>query len=56
MKNAAWCRTPLDRFVLAKMEAAGVAPNPPASKRQLIRRLYFDLIGLPPTPEEICRV
>ena len=53
VKNAAWCRTPLDRFVLAKMEAAGVQPNPPASKRQLIRRLYFDLTGLPPSPEEI---
>jgi hypothetical protein len=53
VKNTAWCQTPVDRFVLAKMEAAGVAPNPPASKRQLIRRLSFDLIGLPPKPEEI---
>ncbi|HEX3999232.1 MAG TPA: PSD1 and planctomycete cytochrome C domain-containing protein [Pirellulales bacterium] len=53
VKNSAWCRTPIDRFILAKMEATGVAPNPPASKPQLIRRLYFDLVGLPPTPEEI---
>ncbi len=53
MKNAAWCRTPIDRFILAKMEAAGVTPNPQASRPQLIRRLYFDLIGLPPTPQEI---
>ncbi len=53
VKDAAWCRTPLDRFILARMEAAGVKPNPPASKRQLIRRLYFDVVGLPPTPEEI---
>ena len=53
VKNAAWCRTPLDRFVLSKMEAAGVAPNPAATKRQLIRRVYFDLIGLPPKPAEI---
>jgi Protein of unknown function (DUF1549)/Protein of unknown function (DUF1553)/Planctomycete cytochrome C len=53
VQNAGWCRTSLDRFVLAKMEAAGVGPNPPASKRQLIRRLYFDFIGLPPKVEEI---
>ncbi|HEY2147228.1 MAG TPA: DUF1549 domain-containing protein, partial [Pirellulales bacterium] len=52
VKNATWCRTPIDRFVLAKMESSDVAPNPPASKRQLIRRLYFDLVGLPPKPEE----
>jgi mono/diheme cytochrome c family protein len=53
VKNAGWCRTPIDRFILAKMEAAGVTPNPQASKPRLIRRLYFDLVGLPPTPEEI---
>jgi cytochrome c553 len=53
VKNADWCRTPIDRFMLAKMETAGVTPNPPASKWQLIRRLYFDLIGLPPKPDEI---
>jgi hypothetical protein len=48
-----WCRTPIDRFILAKMEAASISPNPPASKERLIRRLYFDLIGLPPSPEEV---
>lgn len=53
VRNSAWCRTPIDGFVLAKMESAGVTPNPPATKRQLIRRLYFDLTGLPPKPEEI---
>jgi hypothetical protein len=53
VKQGNWPRTPVDRFVLAKMEASGVVPNPPASKRQLIRRVYFDLIGLPPSPEEI---
>jgi hypothetical protein len=53
VKATAWCQTTIDQFVLAKMEPAGVTPNPAASKRQLIRRLYFDLIGLPPKPEEI---
>jgi cytochrome c553 len=53
VKGEAWCRTPIDRFLLAKMDAAGVAPNPPADRARLIRRVYFDLIGLPPSPEEI---
>ena len=55
VKNEAWCRTPVDRFVLAKLEAKGIAPNALAEKRTLIRRAYFDLIGLPPTPEQIDR-
>ncbi len=53
VKNAAWVRNPIDAFVLAKIEAAGLTPAPPASRQQLIRRVTFDLIGLPPTPEEI---
>ena len=54
VKDAAgWCRTPIDRFILAKLEEKGVLPNPPADRRTLIRRVYFDLVGLPPTPEEI---
>lgn len=45
--------SPVDAFVLAKMEAAGVAPSPAADRRHLIRRATYDLLGLPPTPEEI---
>jgi Protein of unknown function (DUF1549)/Protein of unknown function (DUF1553)/Planctomycete cytochrome C len=53
VKDEAWCRTPIDRFLLAKMEAAAVTPNPAVDRSRLIRRAYFDLIGLPPTPQEI---
>ncbi len=53
VKQAAWTRTPIDRFVAAAQEAKGLHGNPPAAKRVLIRRAYFDLIGLPPTPEEV---
>ncbi len=55
VKNEAWARTPLDRFILAKLEEKGIAPSPLAEKRKLIRRAYFDLIGLPPTPEQVER-
>ncbi len=48
-----WCRSPLDRFVLARLEQAGLSPAPKASKRALIRRATYDLTGLPPTPEEV---
>lgn len=48
-----WCQTPVDRFVLSKLEAKGLTPNPPVDKGKLLRRLTLDLIGLPPTPEEI---
>ena len=48
-----WARTPIDRFVLAKIEAAGLTPNPEADKRALIRRVSLDLTGLPPAPEDV---
>jgi mono/diheme cytochrome c family protein len=53
VKQRDWLRTPIDAFVLAKLEAVGLTPSPPADRRTLIRRLSFDLIGLPPTPTEI---
>jgi len=53
VRNASWPRTSLDRFVLAKLENLGLTPSPAADKRTLLRRLTFDLIGLPPTPEEM---
>ncbi len=51
--DAGWPRNGIDNFVLAKLEAKGLKPNAAADKRTLIRRVTFDLIGLPPTPEEI---
>ncbi len=53
VKNADWINTPVDAFVLAAAEAKGLTPNSAAEKRLLIRRAYFDLIGLPPKPEEV---
>lgn len=53
VKNATWPQQPLDHFILAKLEASGMNPAAPATKQQLVRRLYFDLIGLPPTPAEV---
>ena len=51
--DASWGRTPVDRFIRARQEAAGITPNPVADPRTLIRRAYHDLIGLPPSPEEV---
>ena len=53
VKPADWVRNPIDAFVLSKLERNGLRPNPSASRRDLIRRLTYDLTGLPPTPEEI---
>lgn len=51
--HADWVRDDIDRFVAARLEAKGLTPGPAASPRVLVRRLYFDLIGLPPTYDEI---
>ena len=53
VRDAAWVQSPLDSFVLAKLESKGLKPAPPADRRTLIRRATYDLIGLPPTPDEI---
>jgi Protein of unknown function (DUF1553)/Protein of unknown function (DUF1549) len=46
-------RNPIDRFISARMESEGIHPVPAADRRTLLRRVYFDLIGLPPSPEEV---
>jgi cytochrome c553 len=51
--DASWPISPIDRFVLARLEEAGLKPAPPANKYVLLRRVTFDLTGLPPTPQEI---
>ena len=53
VKDRGWVRNPIDRFILAGMEEMGVSPAPEAERRALIRRLTFDLTGLPPTPSEV---
>lgn len=53
VNNVTWSRDPIDRFVLARIETAARAPVTDAAPRVLLRRLYFDLIGLPPTIDEI---
>jgi hypothetical protein len=52
VRNGAWVQTPIDGFVLAKLEQTGLAPAPRAERHVLLRRLYLDLLGLPPTPQE----
>lgn len=53
VKHSDWCRNEIDRFILQKLESLGVKPSRPASKERLIRRLTFDLLGLPPTDQEV---
>jgi mono/diheme cytochrome c family protein len=53
VKDAAWCRNPIDNFVLAKLEQQGLKPSPEADRPTLIRRVYLDLTGLPPSPQEV---
>jgi hypothetical protein len=53
VKNRAWVRNDIDAFVLARLEKEGVAPSPEADRVTLLRRLSLDLLGLPPTPEEV---
>jgi hypothetical protein len=53
IKNDSWPQTPIDAFVLAKLEQEGILPSAPAERAALLRRLYLDLIGLPPTPDEV---
>ncbi len=52
-RNRTWARNPVDRFILARLEQEGLAPSPEAGRATLLRRLSLDLIGLPPTPEEL---
>ncbi|MEY3959180.1 MAG: hypothetical protein RJA37_1783, partial [Verrucomicrobiota bacterium] len=53
VKDEAWVRTPIDRFILAKLEASGLVPNPAADPEALLRRMFYDIIGLPPTSEQV---
>ena len=48
-----WVRTPVDAFILAQLDTNGLKPSPRGDARTLVRRAYFDLIGLPPTPEQV---
>ncbi len=53
VKQPGWIRNDIDAFILARLESAGLAPSPDADRRTLIRRLSFDIIGLPPAPDEV---
>src|SRR5258707_5021896 len=53
VKDSSWPKSPIDNFILSKLEEKELKPNPRADKRTLIRRATFDLIGLPPSPQEV---
>jgi len=53
LRNRAWVKTPVDQFILAGLEARGLQPAPTVDRRTLLRRVTYDLTGLPPTPDEI---
>jgi len=53
VKDTSWVKNPIDAFILSKLEEKGLKPAPEADKLTLVRRIYFDLTGLPPTPEQI---
>lgn len=52
LKNAQWAKTPVDMFILKKNQEVGILPSPDADRPTLIRRMYYDLVGFPPTPAE----
>src|SRR5678815_2442435 len=53
LESATWCRTPVDAFIFKKLQEQSMEPSTAADKRTRIRRAYFDLIGLPPTPAQV---
>lgn len=53
VKDAGWPKNPIDRFILARLEQEGLKTSPPADRYTLIRRVYLDLIGLPPSPDAV---
>ena len=55
VKDKAWARTPVDQFIRRAQEDKKLTPSAPAEARALVRRIYFDLVGLPPTPDEMTR-
>ena len=52
VKNKAWVHNPIDAFVLAKLEATGLQPNPATNPESLLRRIHYDLVGLPPVADK----